>query len=598
MKKQLLLALSLAGLTSLSAHAQMASCNAAITKSGTGMTRTYNVTSNAISPMYTFSAYASGQGYVATGSTNPFVVTYTQPGYYNVGGSVNGSNCSDSVYVMDTVVGTLNCAALTHSISPSGSGAAFNFYLYGAHNSSFPYYTRTTNYTYGDGTSGSSNSHTYAATGMYLVTATTTFSSSNYGTCSIVDTVSVNAVVGNPSGFNCNNVNAAFGYQVTAATAYFSNNSINTNTTSSTVSYMWDFGDGGTSIASSPNHTYLASGQYCVTLVAQWMGGGVVCTDSVTQCNININIAPPANEINASANWDSSVNAAGATVRFWLINYDSSTQMLTALDSVDVPCTANIPYATTVWTNKPAGQYRVKANMMNQPSSWLVGFLPTYAYNDYYWYSAQVINHTNGTDYGNIMLLQGTTLSGPGFIGGLVTQGANKGTAVGDPIANLTIYLRNAAGAPVASTITNANGSYGFSNLPIGSYSVYPDAITFTTTPSANLIVTATTTQLTGNNFKYEPVQKKIHPVSQSVVNTTVGEVSVFPNPAKDMLTIQFAQAPEKGAVIRLLNLNGQVVHSESATATMQLNVSGLAAGTYLLQVPGANTTYRIAVQK
>lgn len=41
-----------------------------------------------------------------------------------------------------------------------------------------------------------------------------------------------------------------------------------TNTTTGGVSYSWDFGDGGTSTAESPTHTYAAGGPYVVTMTA------------------------------------------------------------------------------------------------------------------------------------------------------------------------------------------------------------------------------------------------------------------------------------------------------------------------------------------
>lgn len=41
-----------------------------------------------------------------------------------------------------------------------------------------------------------------------------------------------------------------------------------TNTTTDGVSYLWDFGDGGTSTAASPTHTYTADGIYNVTVKA------------------------------------------------------------------------------------------------------------------------------------------------------------------------------------------------------------------------------------------------------------------------------------------------------------------------------------------
>ncbi|MBI4602953.1 MAG: PKD domain-containing protein, partial [Planctomycetes bacterium] len=46
-----------------------------------------------------------------------------------------------------------------------------------------------------------------------------------------------------------------------------------TNQSTGATSYSWDFGDGGTSTATSPSHTYAAGGEYTVTLTARGAGG-------------------------------------------------------------------------------------------------------------------------------------------------------------------------------------------------------------------------------------------------------------------------------------------------------------------------------------
>ncbi len=46
-------------------------------------------------------------------------------------------------------------------------------------------------------------------------------------------------------------------------------------------SYAWSFGDGGTSVAADPVHTYAAGGAYAVTLTVHDCSGGMVATDSL-----------------------------------------------------------------------------------------------------------------------------------------------------------------------------------------------------------------------------------------------------------------------------------------------------------------------------
>ena len=74
-------------------------------------------------------------------------------------------------------------------------------------------------------------------------------------------------------------VNADFALQDSAACfgtpIVFVNNSLSADT------YQWFFGDGGTSAAQTPSHSYNAEGEYLVTLIATDMPLG--CKDTVTQ---------------------------------------------------------------------------------------------------------------------------------------------------------------------------------------------------------------------------------------------------------------------------------------------------------------------------
>lgn len=63
---------------------------------------------------------------------------------------------------------------------------------------------------------------------------------------------------------------------VVPVTVNFTNQSIGSNI----VSWQWDFGDGNTSTAVNPNHTYTVAGEYDVRLVVTNAGG---CTDTLLQ---------------------------------------------------------------------------------------------------------------------------------------------------------------------------------------------------------------------------------------------------------------------------------------------------------------------------
>ncbi len=70
----------------------------------------------------------------------------------------------------------------------------------------------------------------------------------------------------------------------------------NNQTTVSPISWMWNFGDLGTSALQNPSHVYADSGTYSVTLVAFSASG---CSDTVTN-PVKVNLIPSANFTSAA----------------------------------------------------------------------------------------------------------------------------------------------------------------------------------------------------------------------------------------------------------------------------------------------------------
>jgi PKD repeat protein len=73
-----------------------------------------------------------------------------------------------------------------------------------------------------------------------------------------------------------NNPSANFNESISGNTATFTNLSTSLN---NTLTYSWDFGDGNTSSAQNPSHTYATNGTYTVTLIAS----NCIFSDTITQ---------------------------------------------------------------------------------------------------------------------------------------------------------------------------------------------------------------------------------------------------------------------------------------------------------------------------
>jgi serine protease len=111
-------------------------------------------------------------------------------------------------------------------------------------------------WTFGDGVTSSATNptHTYAAGGTYSVTETVT-DSGNGSTSQKISDVTVSASGGTPT--------ANFTYTISGLTVNFTDTS--TDSGGSIGMHSWNFGDGSTSTAANPRHTYASASTYSVS---------------------------------------------------------------------------------------------------------------------------------------------------------------------------------------------------------------------------------------------------------------------------------------------------------------------------------------------
>jgi hypothetical protein len=85
--------------------------------------------------------------------------------------------------------------------------------------------------------------------------------------------------------------------------------------------------------------------------------------------------------------------------------------------------------------------------------------------------------------------------------------------------------------------------------------------------------------------------------------NDRIAALNVWPNPANDLLTIDVETTEMLQAEVRLTDMTGRVVRSAAGsslangTNRIQMNVNGLAAGSYTLSVIGDRANRALPVQ-
>ncbi len=228
--------------------------------------------------------------------------TYSSAGTYNAALTVRDSrSVTDTESVNITVTAAPSQLVASASASPTSGQAPLTVNFTGsATGGTSPYSYR---WTFGDGGSSTSQnpSHTYSSAGSYTATLTVTDSQS------VADTESVNiTVTAAPSQLVASASASPMSGQA-PLTVNFTGSATGGTTP---YTYSWNFGDGQTSSAQNPSHTYSSAGTYNAVLTVR-DSRSVADTESV---NITVTAAP--SQLVASASASPMSGQAPLTVNF------------------------------------------------------------------------------------------------------------------------------------------------------------------------------------------------------------------------------------------------------------------------------------------
>lgn len=343
----------------------------------------------------------------------------------------------------------------------------------------------------------------------------------------------------------------------------------------------------GTS-GSALTYTFPGPGDYYVSLTVFDSVYGpptTFCWDS-TSYLINV---PDPNEIKGYLiAADTALVNPSYDYKVWLIQYDSAQDWLYAVDSQ----TINSSDASTYYEfiGHPPGFYYVKAHEQSgQLNNNNEVMLPTYHLSSLSWANATQIAHGGMTTWASIQMLAGNSYSGSGFIGGNVSQGANRPTGEEDGVTGvvgLDVFLVDQHNPEALFfTSTDEHGDFTFEDIPVGTYEIYPEALNFSTTP---IVVDISENNPVSDGNDFEQTTDEIRPKSPTGIHENqVVEFKLYPNPVTDQLTIKPA-GKMKIVDIRIWDNQGrQAFHSMQPDHFIDL--SGLADGLYYIRVTNAS---------
>lgn len=553
-------------------------CSAAFTTAGNSPTFTFTPTNTPSSPInyYGFD-WNFGDGNTGyTSNMNGISHTYTANGTYSV-------TCIlyDSIFCSDTVTNTVTVT----NVGGATCNAAFTWidsgYTY-TFNPTNPFAGAIYSWVLSDGSTYSTQNptHTFSPTATGLFSICLTISDPITG-CSNTYCDSIQINIG---GGNCD---ATFTSNILNFTAAFTPS----YPTSATGTYFWTFGDGNTSTLQNPFNIYpfftgVMTYQVCLTIADSG------CTDTYCSTITLVNM------VNNISGYVFAANQPADSGVVFLIEFDSTLNTLTAIDTTTTDSNGyyNFPYAV--------GQFLVKAALAPTNSLYF-NYLPTYyamgtpqvPSGELLWSNADFISAPNNGSSYDILMIGGTNPGGPGFVGGLVSQGANK---VGDPMSDIQIMITDDLGNPVLYDYSDNSGLFNISNLPYGDYIIYPEVYGKITHP---LSFTLNAQNPNIDNFLVEVNSTTVDvSIATSTVNIELeNQVVLYPNPAIDFLNVNLGNEMNEETLIEVLDLSGKVMHRVQVSQTNQtrINTTTLPSGMYLVRISTdkEEQTYRIVKQ-
>jgi hypothetical protein len=267
-----------------------------------------------------------------------------------------------------------------------------------------------------------------------------------------------------------------------------------------------------------------------------------------------------------------------------------------------------------------AGDYLIKAlpDEISFPRS-----VPTYYGNAFQWDSSLVYTHGCAqTDTANIQIVETDLTFGTASVSGYILEdtiygmdGVNRNLNIGQPntpfvpggpLKGIDVKLgKNPGGGIQARVRTDSTGFYMFDSIPVGGYKIYVDIPNLPMDSTRELIIAAEDSSIQ-NNYFVDSAKIYVNADTVSFVGIYSSDklyenkFSIYPNPAKDVLYINYELEKESKVGFEITNVYGQVLKTEQIRKhpegknifIFNINQLNLSGGVYFISILNDNKKY------
>jgi len=342
--------------------------------------------------------------------------------------------------------------------------------------------------------------------------------------------------------------------------------------------WLWDFGDGSTSMERNPIHIYSKPGQYKACLTISREHSGEPCSDSsctTISTPLYFNIGGHAFTGDHPINNPVNTGDTGVAYLYKLFNnyiIASDTTTFTYLGYYSFP-------------NLLPGDYIVKIALTSGSAN-AKNYIPAYYLHELYWQQSQLLSLTNANvfDFNVELTRSNDSLSGTGKISGRVgyyTQISG--------VYNLfpsEVLLLDSLKHPITYTLSDASGNFSFSGLPFGSYLLFVE--------STGKFSKFTPVRISAQNPETDSIIVEIYDHSVTGIGEIPQGIAVgglpFPNPTEGKVNISFTVDRRADVITSVTSLQSVTLLRNTANLgpgshTLTNDLSGFPPGIYILIV-------------
>lgn len=420
------------------------------------------------------------------------------------------------------------------------------------------------------------------------------------------------------------------------------------------TSRKWYFGDGDSSTATNPVHTYSAFGQYIVKLeVTDSLSNTVTQQDTINIYNCVSSFTYQQNNTTAEFHINSSMQnltynwefGDGTTLNSsidTIINhtYNNYGSYHVSLYSNYLGCIS--VYSDTVFLNQPIPKGTINGYVLKDSLIFDDAIVNLYSVNGNnlsFVDSSEIITDSSGLQYFRFPNLNYGTYKVQAKVKStsihinnyfptyypneIFWQNANEinlntssefaiiplrtkeifpnpgnssisgiiTDSLNNSIQNVSVFLLNTDSLIINHKLTNSNGFYKFENLPFGNYIIYPTIVAL--------------------NTYIEPVTINSNQINISNLNFTIGDSSitaginnskklisykVFPNPANNKLFINITNKASEEIILKVYDISGKTIFIKNyryiPDKTIIIDIDKLKAGAYIININGGSKLF------